>query len=63
MPFFYSDDPVRDAERHAAWQDKHYVPVCEKCGNPIEGEIIEVICYGIVCEDCYDDHFREDEED
>lgn len=62
MPFFYSDDPVRDAARHFAYQDREYVPVCDRCGKDIEGRAHDVICYGTVCDDCYE-YFREDEED
>lgn len=60
---FYSDNPVRDANLHTAWQDRHYVPVCQWCGEPIEGEIHEVVCVGEVCEDCYEKHFADDEDD
>lgn len=37
---FYSDDPVRDAERHIAQQDEklsHY-PKCSHCGYEIQDE-------------------------
>lgn len=63
MPFFYSDDPVRDAERHYAWLDRHYVPVCANCGKSIEGEVYENAMGGEICEDCWDKYYREDEED
>lgn len=51
---FYSGDPVRDADLHTAWQDRHYVPVCERCGNPLGDSAYHVVCYGEVCESCYD---------
>ena len=58
---FYSDDPVRDAAMHDAYQDREYVPICERCGNPIEGNIYEVVFYGLVCEEC-EKYFADDEE-
>ena len=34
---FYSDDPVRDAERHQAWLDAQQgvVGKCEACGDDV----------------------------
>ena len=61
---FYSDNPVRDADLHTAWQDRHYVPVCCHCDQPIEGEIYET--HGLhleVCEECYYKHYADDEDD
>ena len=60
---FYSDDPVRDADRYTAWQDRNYVPYCWYCHNPIEGKVYETPGLGAeVCEDCYETYFREDDE-
>lgn len=61
--FFYSDDPVRDAERYIAYQDRNYEPVCWFCEMPFDGEIYETASGHEVCEDCYNKHFREDEEE
>lgn len=52
---FYSDDPIRDAERHQAWLDarQEVIGKCEHCGDDIyadedyydiEGEIIHEDC-------------------
>lgn len=59
---FYTDNPVRDADLHRAWLDEHYVPICERCGNPIESRVYDVICYGTVCEDCYEFLSADDDE-
>ena len=64
---FYSDNPVRDAERYIAYQDKHYAPddepVCWFCEKPFGYSEVYTTGGGHeVCEDCYNKHFAEDEE-
>lgn len=40
MSSFYSDDPVRDAERYIAEQENRLelLPKCTSCGQPIQQE-------------------------
>lgn len=52
--FYYSDDPVRDAERHMAEQDRQRerYPKCSHCGEEIQddelfdihGEVYHLSC-------------------
>jgi hypothetical protein len=57
---FYTDDPIRDAERHQAWQDSQQesdtIGWCEHCGEPIyAGEDYYEIYGEIIHEDCLRD--------
>ena len=38
---YYSDDPVRDAERYADRQEEQlsHLPICEVCQEPIQDEM------------------------
>lgn len=66
---YYSDDPVRDAERYYADQEKKLerLPQCFFCGYPCQGEKAYLIQDKWVCEDCikdfsvYLDDYLEDE--
>lgn len=42
---FYTDDPVRDAERYEAEQERRIqmLPKCTECGEPIQQE--QAVCY------------------
>lgn len=62
MMRFYSDDPVRDAERHMAYMERNYVPVCCICDQPIDGEVFCEPIYGNeVCEKCYNTVYADEE--
>ena len=61
---FYSDDPIRDFERHdreqAKWLEK--LPVCDYCGEPIQDDHYYLINGDNVCKDCLETEFRKDVE-
>lgn len=54
MSSFYSDDPVRDAERYIAEQENRLelLPKCTGCGQPIQQEKAVCINDCFYCEDC-----------
>lgn len=60
----FTDDPVLDAERYSAEQDRQLarLPKCSRCGNPIQQD--HVVCIGgkLYCDECLDD-FTHDIED
>lgn len=61
--FFYSDDPVRDAERYWDYMDKQVIlncPVCEVCGEPIEDEYSYNFDEDWVHEDCLSEYFKKE---
>lgn len=62
---FWSDDPVRDAERYFAEQDRQLerLPVCSYCEEPIQDEHFYLINGDAYCESCLDNHFRKHIED
>lgn len=59
---FYSDDPVRDFERHDREQQRRLgqLPKCDKCHKPIQDEYLFDIYGEILCEKCVIDKFRKD---
>ena len=59
---FYSDNPVRDFERHAAEQERklNQRPLCDYCDNPIQGAFYYEINGDCICEDCLKAHFRKE---
>ena len=59
---FYSDDPVRDFERHDRQQEEKRAnrPECVFCGEHIQDEHYYKLHEGITCPSCLNDHFRED---
>ena len=65
MSFFYSDDPVRDAERWIASQERQLArcPKCSRCGEHIQ-EGWEDCLYdddgNPICEACYEEEFEEE---
>lgn len=65
MSFFYSDDPVRDAERYAAEQDRQLdrLPECSECGHPIQSQHYFLINDEIICTNCLIQNYRKDTED
>ena len=53
---FYTDDPVRDFDRHCAEQERQLekLPVCCDCGEHIQQEDAVVIDGNWYCDDCLD---------
>lgn len=62
---FYSDDPVRDFDRHdmAMAQREARLPQCEKCGKPINDDFFYEIDNEILCEKCMHDEYSRSTED
>ena len=65
MSFFYSDDPVMDAERHIEAQDEKLkkLPVCSECEQPIQDDHFYDINGEPVCHDCLNIYYRKEVED
>lgn len=65
MPFFYSDDPVRDAARYDAYQaaQMEQLPECTYCEKKIEEDTLIDFGDELICEGCLDKHFRKRVED
>ena len=65
MSFFYTDNPVLDAERYEDAQERELqkLPVCCKCKNRIDDDACYQIDEDIYCEKCMDKHFRKWTED
>lgn len=61
MSFFYSDNPVRDAERHQAAQDRRLarLPVCADCDHPIQDERAFYINGEWICQNCMSTYEKE----
>lgn len=57
---YYTDNPVRDAERHQADQDRELerLPVCCFCDNPIQNEHFYEINGEAICPDCLENYFK-----
>lgn len=62
---FYSDDPVRDFDRYDAYQAQleTRLPVCERCGKPINDDRYFEINNELLCEKCMDDEYGRSTED
>ena len=61
MGFYYSDDPVRDAERKMQDEDEWLksLPVCSYCGQHIQDDEYYEIDEEKVCEECLRDYCEE----
>ena len=61
----WTDDPVKDAERHMARQEKQLesLPVCCECDKPIQSEHCFEINDELICPDCMNDNHRKWVED
>lgn len=59
---FYSDDPVRDAERWIEEQErrKARLPICARCGEPIQDENLWDIDGNLYCPECARYEFEQD---
>lgn len=59
---FYSDDPLRDFERHdreqAKWLEK--LPVCSECCEPVQDDHYYLINEKVICPRCLEDCYRKD---
>lgn len=55
---YYTDNPILDAERHQAAQDKllEALPVCADCDNPIQDEEAYYINGEWICENCMESY-------
>lgn len=65
MSYFRTDDPLADFERHDREQAAYLesLPVCERCGEPIQDEHLYLINYEFVCQKCLDREFRKETAD
>ena len=61
----FSDDPLIDFERHDREQAKQLerLPVCERCGEPIQDDHLYLINDEFVCPECLERDFRKDTDD
>lgn len=57
---FYTDDPIKDAERYDAYQQKRLerLPECADCGEHIQEEEAFYIHDEWICENCIDSYRR-----
>ena len=58
---YYTDNPILDAERHQAAQDRQLaqLPICADCDNPIQDETAYYINGEWICRDCMSSYERE----
>lgn len=58
----FTDDPVADAERYMAEQEKALasLPECDICGRHIQDEYCYQINDDIICESCMVEYFRKE---
>lgn len=58
----FTDDPVLDAERYSAEQDRQLerLPKCICCGNPIQQDDVICIDGKLYCDCCLTEYFRKD---
>ena len=65
MSFYRTDNPVADAERYAAEQEKALdkLPVCYECGEHIQTEKCYEINGEVICPDCLEWNHEKNVED
>lgn len=65
MSYFRHGDPLDDFDRHDREQAKEIakLPVCEICGEAIQGEHLYLINDEFVCQECLERDFRKRTED
>jgi len=65
MGFFYTDDPVADAESHLAEQDRQLerYPRCEYCGHEIQDEKLFDFDGDLYHRSCVVEQWQKDTED
>lgn len=63
--YFRSDDPLKDFQRYDALMAAReaQLPVCEKCGEPVDDDIYFEIDNEILCEKCMHDLYARSTED
>lgn len=56
----WTDDPVRDAERHEAEQERQLqlLPRCCECGEHIQTDELYVFEGDLICPGCLNDNHR-----
>ena len=56
----WSDDPIKDAERYIAKQEKQLskLPKCADCGERVQDDFYFEINDEVICPDCLDSHYR-----
>lgn len=61
----WTDDPVRDAERHEAEKERQLqrLPVCCECDQPIQTDECYEMNGELLCPDCLKDNHRKWVED
>nr|DAL88883.1 MAG TPA: hypothetical protein [Caudoviricetes sp.] len=61
----WTDDPIADAERYAAEQDRRLdkLPVCCECGEPIQDDFCYEINDDLICEGCMNTYYRKSVDD
>lgn len=58
---YWTDDPVKDAERYIADQEKRaaeLLPKCADCGEYVQEDYYFEINDEVICPDCLDSHYR-----
>lgn len=62
---YKTDDPIHDYERYDAElaSERRRLPVCDDCGEPIEGEHTYLIYDSYICVDCLHRNYRKRTED
>lgn len=65
MSFYRTDNPVADAERYAAEQEKalEKLPECYECGEHIQTEKCYEINGELICPDCLERNHERNVED
>ena len=61
----YTDDPIRDAERHMAKMDAklNRLPRCCECDEPIQAEHCYEVNDELICPGCMKDNHRKHVDD
>ena len=65
MAWFYSDNPVADAEHYQAALDKEEeaLPRCSICDEPVKDDYFYLINDEVVCPECLEYHYRKEVND
>ena len=62
---YYSEDPIRDAERYMADQERRLqqCPICSDCDEPIQDDHYYLINDEVICKNCLESNYRKETED
>ena len=65
MRYFRTGDPLEDFNSRDREQAAYLesLPVCERCGEPIQDEHLYLINDEFVCQECLDSEFRKNTDD